>query len=227
MITETGKKNVETTTIRYSWPLANAARLFSYLFHPLFIPTIATWYMAFIQPGYFTGMPQHDRVSALISVAVNTIFYPGVTVLLLKGIGFIKSIFLRTQRERIGPYIASNIFYFWIYLVLKNLPGIPFILSGYIFGVFLASSIGLIVNSFYKISMHGLAMGTLSGLMLWIVFTGPPYNIFPWAMLVFLLTGIVSTSRLIVGDHRPFDLYSGIILGILCSLIGIGFVSLS
>ena len=127
------------------------AYIFSYIFHPLFIPAIVTWYLAFIHQGYFTGIPAKEKLSLLIPVAVNTIFFPAVTILLLKGVGFIKSIFLKTQRERIIPYVAANIFYFWMYLVLRNQPEIPSILTAFIFGVFLSSSVALIANIYFKI----------------------------------------------------------------------------
>src|ERR1700733_14942411 len=93
------------------------AHLFSYIFHPLFIPVIATWYLAFIHKGYFTGIPPQGKLFILIREAYNTIFFPAFTILLLKGVGFIKSICLKTHLVRIIPYITSNIYYFWIYLV--------------------------------------------------------------------------------------------------------------
>lgn len=201
------------------------AHLFSFLFHPLFIPVIAASYLAFLQPGYFTGMPSHDRLMIVIRTGYNTIFFPAITILLLKGVGFIKSIFLKTQRERIIPYIATNIFYFWMYLVFKNQEEVPRILTAFIFGIFLASSIGLIANIYFKISMHALGVGALSGLMLIIVFTGLSYAIFLPAMLAFIITGVVCTSRLIVSDHTPFDIYSGILIGILSQFIAYAFIT--
>ncbi|HWH64404.1 MAG TPA: hypothetical protein VNS50_14055, partial [Ginsengibacter sp.] len=110
---------------KYSVALQIPAQLFSYIFHPLFIPVIATWYLAFIHQGYFTGMAPHDKLLITLRVAVNTILFPGVTVLLLKAVGFIKSIFLKTQRERIIPYVAANLFYFWMYLVFRSQPEVP------------------------------------------------------------------------------------------------------
>jgi hypothetical protein len=201
------------------------AYVFSVVFHPVFIPVIATWYLAFLQPGYFTGMPTHDKTMVLIRVASNTIFFPLLTVLLLKAVGFIKSIFLKTQRERIIPYIATNLFYFWMYLVFKNHSEVPLILTSFVFGIFLASSLALLANIYFKISMHALGVGALSGLILLIIFSGLSYAVFLPAMIVFIITGIVCTSRLIVSDHTPFDIYSGLLIGILSQMIAYIFVT--
>ena len=90
------------------------------------------------------------------------------------------------------------------------------------FGVFIASSAALIANIYFKISMHALGVGSLCGLMLIIIFSGFTYPVFLTSMLVFLITGFVGTSRLIVSDHRPFEIYSGVFIAILCQLIAYG-----
>ncbi|MEP6596778.1 MAG: hypothetical protein ABJA71_12570 [Ginsengibacter sp.] len=213
-----------TQSRRYGLTVRIVAHLFSYIFHPLFIPVIVTGYLAFIQPGYFTGIPAGERVYILIRVAYNTIFFPALTVLLLKGLGFISSIFLKTQRERIIPYVASNIFYFWMYLVFRNQPDVPLILTSFVFGIFLSSSIALLANIYFKISMHALGVGAFSGLMLVIIFSSFTYAGFLPAMLVFLLTGFVCTSRMIISNHTPFDIYTGIFFGIVSQVIAYVFI---
>lgn len=205
--------------LHFPWILRFWAQFFSVIFHPLFIPAIGAWFLAFVQPGYFTGISPHEKTMIVIRVGYNTIFYPALVVVLLKALGFSKSILLKTQRERIVPYIATNIFYFWVFLVFRNQPEVPVILTGYIFGAFLASSAALIANIYFKISMHALGIGSLCGLILIIIFSGFTYSVFLTTMLIFLITGIVSTSRLIVSDHRPFDIYSGIFISVLCQLI--------
>src|ERR1039457_1758457 len=112
----------------YALALRITAQLFSIIFHPLFIPVIATWYLAFIHQSYFTGIAPHDKLLITIRVALNTIIFPGATVILLKALGFIQSIFFKTQRERIIPYVASNIFYFWMYLFFGSQPRVPLII---------------------------------------------------------------------------------------------------
>ncbi|MEO8765716.1 MAG: hypothetical protein ABI416_15555 [Ginsengibacter sp.] len=200
------------------------AHIFSYVFHPLFIPAIATWYLAYIHQGYFTGIPPQAKLYIVIRVAYNTIFFPALTVLLLKGLGFINSIFLKTQRERIIPYVAANIFYFWMYLVFRNQPAVPSVLTSFMFGIFLSSSVALLANIYFKISMHALGLGALTGLMLLIIFTGFSYSIFIPAVFVFLITGFVCTSRMIVSDHTPFDIYAGIFFGGICQIIAGAFI---
>lgn len=209
---------------KYSLALRIPAQFFSYLFHPLFIPVIATWYLAFIQAGYFTGIPYDEKIYILIRVAYNTIFFPAFTIILLKALGFINSIFLKTQRERIIPYIATNIFYFWMYLVFRNQPDVPLILTAFIFGIFLSSSFALLANIYFKISMHALGVGAFLGLLLVVIFSGPSYGVFLPAMLVILLTGFVCTSRLIVSNHMPFDIYSGIFIGMVSQFIAYAFI---
>ncbi|MGN6532689.1 MAG: hypothetical protein ACTHK0_13175 [Ginsengibacter sp.] len=210
--------------LRFPLILKALAHFFSFIFHPLFIPVIATWFLAFIQPGYFTGISPEEKTFIVIRVAFNTIFFPALTIILLKALGFIKSIFLKTQRERIIPYIATNVFYFWMFMVFHNQPEVPLILTGFIFGVFLASSAGLLANIYFKISMHALGVGSICGLMLIIVFSGFSYPVFLTVMLVFIITGLVCSSRMMVSDHSPLEIYSGIILGILCQLISYVFI---
>lgn len=211
---------------RYSLALRIPAQIFSYVFHPLFIPVIATWYIAFIQAGYFTGIPYGEKIYVLVRVAYNTIFFPAFTIILLKALGFIDSIFLRTRRERIIPYIAANIFYFWMYLVFRSQPEVPLILTSFIFGIFLSSSFALLANIYFKISMHALGVGALLGLLLLVIFSGSSYGVFLPAMLIILLTGFVCTSRLIVSDHMPFDIYAGIFIGMLSQLIAHLFIGI-
>ncbi|MEO7960638.1 MAG: hypothetical protein ABIR19_03770 [Ginsengibacter sp.] len=208
----------------FSLPVKIFATIFSYIFHPLFIPVIATWYLTFIQPGFFTGIPPEEKFFIIIRVAYNTIFFPAFTVLLLKGLGFIKSIFLKTQRERIIPYVATNLFYFWMYLVFRNQPAVPGVLTAFIFGIFLASSLALLANIYFKISMHGLGVGSLFGLLLIIIFSGFSYGVFLPAMSIILLTGVVATSRLVISDHTPFHVYIGILLGIISQFIAHVFI---
>ena len=195
------------------------AQVISYIFHPVFIPAYVTYFLVFIHPDYFVGLDASTKITFFRSVVINMVFFPLITVLLLKGVGFINSIFLKTQKDRIIPYIACGIFFFWMYLVLHNAQQVPAILTSFIFGVFVTSSVGLIANIYCKISMHALGLGGALGLMLLILFTNASWSISIPLMLTILISGIVCTSRMIVSDHTPFEIYFGLFLGILCQFV--------
>ena len=194
------------------------AHFFSYVFHPLFIPLYVIAFLVFVHPSYFAGFTAADKYRLLLSTGLNTVLFPAFAVLLMKGLGFIKSIFLRTQQDRIGPYLSSMIFYFWTaWVFFKTDPQLALILPSFMTGVFLTTVIGLLSNIYFKISMHAMGMGGATGLFLIIVMYNSMLMTWPLGIAV-LLTGIVCTSRLIVSDHTPKEIYLGLFFGFLCQL---------
>ena len=95
----------------------------------------------------------------MLSVFVITAFFPALTVFLLWRLGFSTSIYLRTQKERIVPYISSIIYFFWAFYVSKNLPGSPPVMTFFFLGIFLTMSLAVMANNYFKISMHAMAVG--------------------------------------------------------------------
>jgi hypothetical protein len=217
-------KSEKKTEAPYPGIIIYAAKFFSYSFHPLFIPLYVTWYLVFVHHGFFAGSNDHEKSWVFIRVLLNMVFFPAISVLLLKQVGFIDSIFLRTQRDRIIPYMTSGIFYFWMYLVFRNQPEIPLILTSFVFGVFITSSVALIANIYFKVSMHAIGCGGMTGLMI-IVLNVNPSSPFTLALMIALLvTGLVCTSRLIVSNHSQTDIYFGLFLGFFCQFISAAFI---
>jgi hypothetical protein len=197
------------------WP----AQLLSYLLHPIFIPLYVMLFLLFLHPSYFAGFSEGMKWRSVFILVQNAIFYPLFCILLLKGVGFIDSIFLKNQKDRIIPYIAVGIFFFWTYTVFKEQPIYPSVLPAFILGIFLASSAALIANIYFKISMHAIGMGGWVGIFLIIANTGSMLMSWPLAA-VLLLTGLVCTARLIVSDHTPKEIYVGLLVGILSQFVG-------
>ncbi len=214
-----GKEMAQTQTGRHSPVARFFAHLFSYIFHPLFIPLYVTFFLAFIHPGYFSGFSLMGKKKLLLLIALNAVAFPAITVLLLKGLGFIDSLFLKTQKDRIIPYIASMTFFFWTQYVLREQSYVPRILVAFMFGVFISSSAALIANIYYKISMHAIGMGGLVGLFLVIMQQNTLLMTWPLSLAI-LLAGLVCTSRMIVSDHRPKEIYAGLMVGLVCQFVG-------
>ena len=194
------------------------SRFFSYLFHPLFIPLYIAAYLIFLHPYSFAVFDQKQKLIRLLSIFVITAFFPAVTVFLLWRLQFAESIFLRTQKERIIPYVASIIYFFWAFYVSKNLEGTPKVMVFFFLGTFLAASAALMANNYFKISMHALAVGGGCAYMILLGLVSQEPIGFSIAIAT-LITGIVCTSRLIISDHHPYEVYWGLILGELCQVI--------
>ncbi len=202
----------------YPWGIRFLAHILSYIFHPLFIPLYVTLFLVYVHPFYFAGYDDHNKQWVILKVAYNTIFFPAVTVFLLYQLKFISSIFLKSQKDRIIPYVACGIYYFWIYLVMRNDSDIAPTLTAFLLGVFLASSAALIANIYLKVSMHAIGMGGLLGVFFEIMFHRTMLMTWPLAIAI-LITGLVCTSRLMISDHRPKEISIGLLIGFLTQII--------
>jgi nitrate reductase NapE component len=201
------------------WP----ANFFSYIFHPAFIPIYVIAFLVYVHPSYFSGFSSRGKLQSILISIINLVAFPLLTVALLRAVGFIDSIFLRTRKDRIIPYMACGIFFFWAYTVFKKQEMYPPIMSTFILGVFLAASAGLIANIYFKISMHAMGVGGLLGIFWVIAKENSMLMTWPLALAI-LITGIVCTSRMLVSNHTQKDIYIGLVVGFASQLMA-AFVS--
>ncbi|MBZ4189151.1 hypothetical protein K7B07_09625 [Niabella sp. 3A5MI-3] len=194
------------------------ATLLSYVFHPVFVPIYVIYFLLYIEPFLFYGTTEDGRLMVLLQGIVNYTFFPLVSVLLLRGLKFIPSIKLKERKDRIIPFIICNIWYFWIWYVWRGLDGMPREMVIFAMGVFMASSVGLLLNIYMKVSMHGIALGTAVSFLCLLGFTyGQGMSLY--IIIALLITGLVSTSRLLLSDHTAKEVYFGLLAGVLGLLI--------
>ena len=201
-----------------SKPLRLSAQLISYLFHPLFIPTFFMLYLIRVIPYEFAGITEWQLKLRVFSVFWLTAFFPAFAVFLLWRLKFSESIFLRTQKERVIPYVITMFFYWWMYYLSRNFTDQPLALKFFYFGIFIASSLGLIVNNFIKVSLH--AMG-VSGLLMAVLLVNLHYPISNvlWVGVAILLSAIVVSARMIVSDHTKQELIIGFVIGLVTQVM--------
>ncbi|HYF32356.1 MAG TPA: hypothetical protein VD993_14630 [Chitinophagaceae bacterium] len=198
------------------------AHAVSYIFHPLFIALYVIGFLLFIHPLAFAGMEHKLRVFRLLAVLVSTTLLPAFSVFLLWRLEFIRSIFLRTQKERIIPYAIAIIFYFWIWYVFKNLRDSPVAAKEFLLGVFLAVCGAWMTNIFAKVSMHSTAVGGMLTFLVLQAWIDPNVN-GTIISIALLITGLVCTARLIVGHHSTKQVYGGLAIGALAQIVAVYF----
>ena len=205
-----------------SW-IRVTAKIVSYVFHPLFIPVYLTYFIFTIRAYEFAGLDPRSRTLKLLLIAITCTFMPLISVLLLRALNFIDSIYLKTQKDRIVPYIISMTFYFsiWVYFK-KNHVEIDLVRMA--LALFNASVAGFLLNIVLKVSMHAIAMGVMTTFIAILAFN-ETVNLSLYLSIALFVSGIVCTSRLIVSDHRPKEIYIGFIAGILAQVAAQYFVS--
>lgn len=184
----------------------------SYIFHPLFIPTYFLLYLIQNIPYEFAGITPWQLQLRLFSVFWITAFFPAFSVFLLWKLKFSDSIYLRTQKERIIPYVITMFFYWWMYYLSRHFNDQPLALKYFYFGIFIASALGLVINNFIKVSLHGIGVG---GMLMAIILAGilyPIQNIF-WVSISILITSLVMSARMVVSDHTNKELWVGLMVG--------------
>lgn len=205
-----------------SSPLRAAAQFISYLLHPLFMPVYLTAALIYIAPGLFIRQTPVQNVQLLLSVSLNLVFFPALTLFLLKQLKFVGSYYLETRKERIIPIFACTVFAFWVwaFVLWKNPANYPWEAVRLGLGFFLGASLTLVCNSFYKISLHAIGAGMLFGLSLGLYLNHTPAITWAEPAISLGIAGIIILARRVVSNHTPFELYSGFMLGFIVQLLG-------
>lgn len=199
------------------------AQVISYVFHPLFIPTYIFIFLIYQFPFDFAGITDWQLKMRVFSVFWLTAFFPSFGVFLLWRLKFSESIFLRTQKERIVPYVIVMFFYWWMYYLSRNFTDQPVVLKFFYMGIFMATVFGLILNNYYKISLHAMGVGgAAAAVILFALYYRAPLGVS--MSVATLIAGVVCTSRLLVSDHTNKEIYAGLFVGVGCQVISYYFI---
>lgn len=140
---------------------------------------------------------------------------------MFKYFGTITSFSMQSRYERIVPFLAITLIYLvTTYLFFIKLP-ISANLNKLIAIISALVLVSTVVTFFFKISVHSLALGGLAGIIL-------PLNkaiengalLWPTAWL-FVIAGLVMSSRLYLNAHSPREVYIGAVTGFLIGFAGI------
>jgi len=206
----------DTTPVMPAWQLFSA-RVVSVVCHPVFVGVWMMYVVTYGEGDLFLGVGERSRLYKFITFTNNNLLFPLLIVGLLRGLGFTRSVRMDAARERIIPYIAVITFQFWTWHVFRNQPDTPGVLTAMCLGMFLSTSLALVINNFLKVSMHAMGMGGLTGLLLSMVFLGHASD-GGGVVAAILLTGVVCTSRMLLGAHDAREMVAGLMTGLVPQL---------
>ncbi|MBI2281662.1 MAG: hypothetical protein HYU68_13385 [Bacteroidetes bacterium] len=199
--------------------LKTAAKFFSYVFHPLIIPTLGML-IIFNSNSYVNfAIPYELKKAVIILVGLSTFVIPTLFTLFLQNRGYIKTIEMETTKERVLPYGFTVVFYFFtIYMMIKA--PIPPIIFNFMIGALVSVILAFIVNLKWKISAHMIGIGGLTGALIASSFL-LNVNLLSYITLSIFIAGLVASSRLVLNAHNPSQLIIGFLMGMICQVFSI------
>lgn len=194
-----------------------AAKILSVVFHPLLIPTYLFLICFSTVPALKMGAIPEGYGSyfelSMIKVFVLTFFFPLITILMMIKLGFVKSLQMKDQKERLFPYIAVSIYFLWAFMVFfKGSDHLIFVLI--LLSISIAALFSMIVNTMsIKISMHTVGLGIAIGLVRTLMELSN-FNLLNVFLLTLLIAGAVGTARLLLKAHSSQEIYVGYLVGL-------------
>jgi hypothetical protein len=183
--------------------------LFSYVFHPVFIPVYATLFYLLSNNSYFFNQ---EKYFVLLQVLIITVLIPILFFFLLRATGKIGSIMAPLLSERKIPLLIQC--FLLILLVRKGItveryPELHFFLLGALFSTLFALLL-LFVKT--KASLHMIGISALTVFVFGLSVHYQSQNIFAITFLT-IMNGFVASSRLVMKAHTSMELIIGVLLG--------------
>ena len=197
------------------------SKILSYLFHPMLMPSLGTFFILNVVPHH-SLLPFSIKRIVYIVVFASTCLLPLSLLPLFLQTKVIKSFEMETSRERIAPALSSAIFFFLGYFLLFRL-NISSLIESFLLASFFAVILSAVISIFWKISLHALAIGGVTGLILALIFR---YGIDLLLLLsiMVLISGIVATARLYLKAHTPLQVLIGYLVGLGVVLLSLLYV---
>lgn len=189
------------------------ARIISYLFHPILMPSYALIVLFGVKAFFSLVIPIEAKWRIFILVFITTFVFPVIVIVLLKTRNVIRSLNALSRKERIFPYLIITAFYFLSYFVLLKIQLSP-IFHYFAYGAAIMSLGATIVNFFWKISVHMIAIGGLLGILLGLSFIGILGSLL-YIIIPIFIAGLIGYACLQLKSHTQTQVYSGFLFGVL------------
>lgn len=206
--------------IRQEKQIILAARILSMLFTPFWLP-IAGLIVLFLF-SYMSIFPWYYKLQVLILTYLFTILLPTAMIHLYRRYQGWNLIELGIRERRMVPYVISIVCYFTCTYVMQRLH-MPHFMSSIVVAALLVQIACAIVNVWWKISEHTAAIGGIGG-ALFAFAEYLDFNPVWWMCLVFIVAGMVGTSRMILRQHTLGQVVGGFWVGFVCAAFAIFFL---
>jgi len=196
---------------------ARIARIISIIFHPILIPTYFIAVIINLDAFFALMIPYEAKWKIIVLVLITSAIFPITVIYGMFRFGIISSLQMETREERLYPYLVSAIFLsLSTYMIWQiNISPVYYYI---LLGASLLSIATLLINLYWKISAHTVAMGGVLGIL--IALQAVLMIDLLWLIAISLLIGgLVGYARLRIGSHNQAQVYAGYLLGFLMTFL--------
>lgn len=189
--------------------------IFSYIFHPLFIPTYATLWYLFSNHSYSLN---YEKIHIFIQVVIVTILIPILFFLMLRSSGKINSMMAPLISERKIPLIIQCFLIISLVrngITIERYPELHFFFLGALVSTLIAL---LMLFANIKASVHIMGISALTLFVFGLSMHFQTQNIYAIVFLI-VMNGFVASSRLEMKAHTIKELVIGFLLGCIPQLL--------
>jgi membrane-associated phospholipid phosphatase len=186
------------------------ARILSFVFHPVWMPLVTYLTVYHFDQTMLISPYGHDLIMLLLLLSILA---PAVSILIMVRNGMLGNLELTERKERTIPFTIV-IFYYTLMLVVLwwRAPGLPRPVFAMLIGVLALLVLGLVINRFWKISVHMMAQGGWFGTLVALGLRAESDLVFQ-LMVATLIAGLVGYARVKLGVHSTQQVLAGFALG--------------
>ncbi len=186
-------------------------RIISIIFHPLLMPV---W--AYVVLVTFGDPLQHEQESLWVFiyglyVLAITFLFPAIIFYIMLRMKLISALHMPHRAERHLPVLITAVFFYLLFHLSRSWEIDP-VFSLYMLGATMLSLMALLVNYWWKISLHTMGVGAITaGVATLALYFSPDY--FVILPIVVLVSGLTASARLQLDAHTESEVYAGFLLG--------------
>lgn len=197
-----------------------AARVISLVFTPFYLPVVGL--TALFVFSYLSLLPFRYKAAVVGLAYLFTVLAPTLLIHAYRRYNGWTPVELGRKERRMVPYVISIACYFACVYLMERMH-IPRFMGGILIAALLIQITCAVINAWWKISTHTAAIGGVAGALFAFadIFSFNPVG---WLCGVFMLAGLLGTSRMILRQHTLAQVVAGFWVGFACAVVGILFV---
>lgn len=201
------------------------ARLFTYLFHPLLMPSYLVGLLMLLLPNVLSPLRYEVFQGFLMLIFLVTFILPAINLVIFKLFGTLPSLTMEERQHRVVPFLFITILYLLMTYLFHSKFSIGWNENMMKFLLIIDSLVlvATLITLFYKISVHSLAICGFVGVIL-------PLNkvadsgtlLYPTIGLI-LVAGMVMAARMQLQAHTAQEVMRGGLVGFAIGFAGMAF----